>query len=227
VASHDLQEPLRKVAGFCQLLEKRYGDQLDERGREYIWFASDGARRMQDLINDLLAFSRVGRNNAAFVPVDLTEVAAEVVEMFAEPIAETGATVDVAPLPTVHGDRRLLAAVFQNLVSNALKFRGEDPPRVDIACERDGDHWSFAVTDNGIGIEPEYADQIFTIFKRLHNKADYEGTGIGLALCKKIVEFHGGRVGVEPGSGGGSTFTFTLPVGDDAEPAPSSEKAAR
>jgi hypothetical protein len=223
VASHDLQEPLRKVSGFCQLLEKRYADQLDDRAREYIWYASDGARRMQDLINDLLAFSRVGRTTEAFEDVDLGEVAAEVVSTFAEVIEATGATVRMGDLPTVRGDRRLLAGVLQNLVGNALKFHGDDPPVVELSAVVAGDEWTISVTDNGIGIEPAYAEQIFTIFKRLHNKTEYEGTGIGLALSKKIVEFHGGRIWLADGSGPGATFCFTLPI--DAVPPTATEES--
>ncbi|HEX8803366.1 MAG TPA: ATP-binding protein, partial [Acidimicrobiales bacterium] len=215
VASHDLQEPLRKVSGFCQLLEKRYADQLDDRAREYIWFAVDGAKRMQVLINDLLAFSRVGRTTEGFEPVDLDEVADDVVDLLAESIEVGDATVTVGPLPTVEGDRRLLAAVLQNLVGNALKFRQDEPPVVDVCAERSDGEWTITVADNGIGIDPTYGEQIFTIFKRLHNKADYAGTGIGLALCKKIVEFHGGRIWLEPTDGPGATFAFTLPAPPD------------
>ena len=212
VASHDLQEPLRKVSGFCQLLERRYGDQLDDRAKEYIWYANDGARRMQDLINDLLAFSRVGRTTEEFETVDLEVVAGEVVTMFGEPIEAAEATVTVGDLPTVEGDRRLLAQVIQNLVGNALKFRGKEPPEVRITSVEDGDASIVSVADNGIGIPPEYADQIFTIFKRLHNKTEYDGTGIGLALSKKIVEFHGGRIWLETSDGTpGTTFSFSLP----------------
>ena len=213
VASHDLQEPLRKVSGFCQLLEKRYADQLDERAKEYIWYANDGARRMQDLINDLLAFSRVGRTTEAFESVDLKVVADEVVSMFGEQVETTGATVTVGDLPTVAGDRRLLAQVIQNLVGNALKFRGDKAPEVRITSVTDGETASISVSDNGIGVPPEYADQIFTIFKRLHNKTEYAGTGIGLALSKKIIEFHGGRIWLaQPDEGQpGTTFSFTLP----------------
>jgi len=213
VASHDLQEPLRKVSGFCQLLEKRYADQLDDRAKEYIWYANDGARRMQDLINDLLAFSRVGRTTEAFETVDLKVVADEVVSMFGEPIEATGATVTVGDLPPVDGDRRLVAQVVQNLVGNALKFRGDKPPEVRITSVTDGDTATISVSDNGIGIAPEYADQIFTIFKRLHAKTEYDGTGIGLALSKKIIEFHGGRIWLDQPDEGqpGTTFSFTLP----------------
>jgi light-regulated signal transduction histidine kinase (bacteriophytochrome) len=225
VASHDLQEPLRKVSSFCQLLQKRYADQLDERANEYIHYAVDGAKRMQDLINDLLAFSRVGRTSDEFEPVDLNDVVAEVVDVLGPAIEDTGATVEVGHLPTVAGDRRLLAATFQNLVSNAIKFRGEEPPCVEIsatlAAEPAGDEWIITVADNGIGIEPDYAEQIFVIFKRLHTKSEYSGTGIGLALAKKIAEFHGGRIWLADTPGPGSTFRLALPA-----PTPEQESSA-
>jgi signal transduction histidine kinase len=221
VASHDLQEPLRKVSSFCQLLQKRYSDQLDDRANEYINFAVDGAKRMQDLINDLLAFSRVGRTTESFEPVDLGEIVDDVVGVLDPAIASAGATVTVGELPVIMGDRRLLGATFQNLVANALKFRGEAPPTVDISAVRcdgaDGPEWVVTVADNGIGIDPAYGDQIFVIFKRLHGKAEYAGTGIGLALVKKIVEFHGGRVWLESHSPPGSTFKLALPAGTPTE----------
>jgi signal transduction histidine kinase len=221
VASHDLQEPLRKVSSFCQLLQKRYSDQLDERANEYINFAVDGAKRMQDLINDLLAFSRVGRTTESFEPIDLGEVVDDVVGVLDPAIESTGATVTVGEMPVVDGDRRLLGAAFQNLVANALKFRGEAPPTVDISAARcdgaEGAEWIVTVADNGIGIDPAYGDQIFVIFKRLHGKAEYAGTGIGLALVKKIVEFHGGRVWLDSHPPPGSTFKLALPAGTPKE----------
>jgi signal transduction histidine kinase len=221
VASHDLQEPLRKVSSFCQLLQKRYSDQLDERANEYINFAVDGAKRMQDLINDLLAFSRVGRTTESFEPVDLGEILDDVVGVLDPAIESAGATVTVGELPVVMGDRRLLGAAFQNLVANALKFRGEAPPTVDISAARgdgaDAPEWVVTVADNGIGIDPDYGEQIFVIFKRLHGKAEYAGTGIGLALVKKIVEFHGGRVWLDPHPPPGSTFKLALPAGTPTE----------
>ena len=215
VASHDLQEPLRKVSGFCQLLQKRYGGQLDERADEYIRYAVDGAKRMQDLINDLLAFSRLGRTTAAFAPVDLQAVVDDVVRVLDDAIAGAGAEVTVGDLPVVQGDRRLLGAAFQNLIGNALKFRSEDAPIVGVSASLDGStddgEWIVTVSDNGIGIDPDYGDQIFVIFKRLHGRTEYPGTGIGLALVKKIVEYHGGRVWLDPTPDTGSTFKLALP----------------
>ncbi|MBN6041248.1 ATP-binding protein [Amycolatopsis sp. 195334CR] len=213
VASHDLQEPLRKVASFCQLLQRRYQGQLDERGDQYIEFAVDGARRMQALINDLLAFSRVGRKTGETAEVDTAKLVGQATRNVEATIEETGATVTHGELPVVHGEASLLTGVFQNLLSNALKFRGEEPPEVRIEAERDGDEWVFSVTDNGIGIEAEYADRIFAIFQRLHPKSAYPGTGIGLAMCRKIVEYHGGRIWLDTEAPAGRTrFRFTLPV---------------
>jgi signal transduction histidine kinase len=213
VASHDLQEPLRKVASFCQLLQRRYQGQLDERGDQYIEFAVDGAKRMQVLINDLLAFSRVGRRSGDTVVVDTADLFNTAVGNLEPVIADTGAEVTQSGLPEVRGEASLLTAVFQNLISNALKFRGANPPVVQVSAERDGDEWVFTVADNGIGVEPEYADRIFVIFQRLHPKNAYPGTGIGLAMCRKIIEHHGGRIWLDTDSGGsGSRFSFTLPA---------------
>ncbi|MCX2954017.1 sensor histidine kinase [Lentzea sp. NEAU-D7] len=212
VASHDLQEPLRKVASFCQLLQRRYGGQLDERADQYIEFAVDGAKRMQGLINDLLAFSRVGRITRERTMIDLDELVAQVVENFSDRVEETGATITVGELPSVRGEATLLSAVFQNLISNALKFKGPSAPEIAIDAERDGEVWKFSVRDNGIGIEPEYSDRIFVIFQRLHPKDAYPGTGIGLAMCRKIVEYHGGTIWLKTDVDSGTQFEFTLPV---------------
>ncbi len=215
VASHDLQEPLRKVTSFCQLLQRRYGGKLDERADQYIGFAVDGAKRMQVLINDLLAFSRVGRASQEAIPVRCDEALAGATANLAAQIRQAKATVSSGPLPTVRGQLPLMTAVFQNLISNALKFNGEQPPRIDIAAVRDGEFWRFSVTDNGMGIEPEYADRIFLIFQRLHDRAAYPGTGIGLAMCRKIIEYFGGRIWLDTGYSGGARFCFTLPVDKD------------
>ncbi|MGV9799076.1 sensor histidine kinase [Mycobacterium sp. NPDC003449] len=219
VASHDLQEPLRKVASFCQLLEKRYADELDERGIEYIGFAVDGAKRMQMLINDLLTFSRVGRLNATHTEVDLGAVVDSAVGNLATAIDESGAEIvrPSDPLPQVDGDPTLLAMVWQNLIGNAVKFRAQGvPPRIVIDCapgtgEAVGD-WVFTVSDNGIGIGAEFVDKVFVIFQRLHGREAYGGTGIGLALCKKIVEYHGGTISIDTSYSGGTRFVFTLPA---------------
>jgi signal transduction histidine kinase len=215
VASHDLQEPLRKVASFCQLLERRYKRQLDERADQYIAFAVDGAKRMQILINDLLAFSRVGRVVREPDIVSCDAVLEQALANLSYPIEQTSAVIEADKLPTVSAEVPLLTTVFQNLVSNAMKFKGEQAPHVRIAVRRDGEFWEFAVSDNGIGIDEEYAERIFVIFQRLHNKADYPGTGIGLAMCRKIVEYHGGRIWLDTSVESGSRFCFTLPVIDE------------
>lgn len=213
VASHDLQEPLRKVVGFTELLQRRYGGQLDERADQYIAFASDGAARMQVLINDLLAFSRVGRSTAGFDDVDLGDALAAAVAALATAIEESGATLVVPELPVVRGDRTLLVALWQNLLGNAIKFRAEAPPRVEVTCEAGAGSWELAVTDNGIGIEPRFAERVFVIFQRLHAKDRYGGTGIGLALCKKIVEHHGGSIWVDTDHPGpGTRIRLSLPT---------------
>ena len=225
VASHDLQEPLRKVASFCQLLEKRYGDQLDERGAEYIGFAVDGAKRMQALINDLLTFSRVGRLNSTHTEVDLEETLNIALGNLSTSIEEADAEIvrPAKPLPTVDGDPTLLTMVWQNLIGNAVKFRRDGTaPRLVIECEqgsgaREGE-WLFTVSDNGIGIAAEFADKVFVIFQRLHVREVYSGTGIGLALCKKIVEHHGGSIWVDTSYRPGTRIQFTLSATPTTEP---------
>ncbi|MEU7888381.1 ATP-binding protein [Microbispora bryophytorum] len=218
VASHDLQEPLRKVASFTQMLEQRYADRLDDRARQYIAFAVDGARRMQLLINDLLDFSRVGRVGDEREELDTGDALAHALRNLDTRLSETGATVTHDDMPKVVGNRTLLTQLFQNLVGNALKFRSEEPPRVHVGVRRDGDMWEFSCSDNGIGVEPKYADRIFLIFQRLHPRDVYPGTGIGLALCRKIVEYHGGRIWLDTNEGTGATFRWTLPaLGDPDE----------
>ncbi|WP_234343444.1 sensor histidine kinase [Streptomyces sp. NRRL F-5123] len=213
VASHDLQEPLRKVASFCQLLQRRYADRLDDRAGQYIGFAVDGANRMQTLINDLLAFSRVGRLNAETSEVDLEQLFARTADVLSVAIEDAGAEVDHDPLPTLTGDATQLGMLLQNLLSNAVKFRSPDRrPEIRLTARPDDDGlWHFAVTDNGIGIGPEFAEQVFVIFQRLHTRESYPGNGIGLALCKKIVEFHGGTIAVDPAHTPGTRIAFTLP----------------
>jgi signal transduction histidine kinase len=212
VASHDLQEPLRKVASFCQMLERRYRGQLDERADQYIAFAVDGAKRMQLLINDLLAFSRVGRVTSSQTDVDMDDCLRSALRSLETLIEESAADVSAEPLPTVHGEAGLLTLLLQNLIGNAVKFRGEADPRVRLTVRRNGEEWEFACSDNGIGIEQQYAERVFVIFQRLHPKERYEGTGIGLAMCKKIVEYHGGRIWVDSDGDFGTTIRWTLPV---------------
>jgi len=221
VASHDLQEPLRKVASFCQLLQRRYGGQLDEKADQYIEYAVDGAKRMQLLINDLLAFSRVGRIQQERVPLPAAELLAQAQANLATVIRTSHAQVDAGDLPTVLAEPTLLTAVFQNLISNAIKFHGELPPHVTVTARRDGEFWLFSFADNGIGIESDYAERIFVIFQRLHDKAAYPGTGIGLAMSRKIIEYHGGRIWLDTSATTGSRFLFTLPAlaGDSDGPA--------
>ncbi|GAA3045858.1 sensor histidine kinase [Actinokineospora globicatena] len=214
VASHDLQEPLRKVASFCQLLERRYKGQLDEKAGQYIGFAVDGALRMQVLINDLLAFSRVGRHTGKHADHDATALAEQATRNLTEAITAADATVTIDPLPAVHGEAPLLTSVFQNLIGNGIKFRGTEPPTVTITADRDGPNWTFSVTDNGIGIEPQFADRVFVIFQRLHAKDSYPGTGIGLAMCRKIIEFHGGTIWIDTTHSAGTRVRFTLPALD-------------
>ncbi|HEX3337493.1 MAG TPA: ATP-binding protein, partial [Jatrophihabitans sp.] len=218
VASHDLSEPLRKVANFCQLLERQYGPELDDRARQYIDFAVDGAKRMQVLITDLLALSRVGRTTERFVPVDLETALDQAIANLGEKVATEARIERATPLPTVAGDRSLLTSLLENLVGNALKYRRDDvEPVVVIRAERDPDQelWTITVADNGIGIDPQYGERIFAVFQRLHLRDSYGGTGIGLALCRKIVEFHGGRIWLaDVESGPGATFRFTIPEGD-------------
>jgi signal transduction histidine kinase len=222
VASHDLQEPLRKVASFCQLLEKRYGDQLDERGIEYIGYAVDGAKRMQVLINDLLSFSRVGRVGTKQTEVELDTTLDAAVANLATAIEETNTDIvrPSQPLPQVVGDPTLLTMLWQNLIGNAVKFRHVDrTPRIVIECELrpDTQQWLLTVSDNGIGIAEEFTEKVFVIFQRLHGREVYPGTGVGLALVKKIVEYHDGTVRIDTAYTDGTRFEFTLPAAVDAE----------
>jgi two-component system sensor histidine kinase/response regulator len=211
VASHDMQEPLRMVASYLQLVAERYADRLDADGHEFIGFAVDGAKRMQALISDLLAFSRVSTRARPFAPTDCAQIVDTAKLHLRVAIAENAAEVSCGELPTVEGDATQLLQLFQNLIGNAIKFRGAAVPRVHVAAERRGSDWCFAVSDNGIGIAPEYFERIFVLFQRLHGRNEYPGTGIGLALCKRIVERHGGRIWVESQPEQGSVFRFTLP----------------
>lgn len=210
VASHDLQEPLRVVTGYVQLIERKYKDQLDADANQFFLYIVDGVARMQQLITDLLNYSRVGSRGAAFSRTDMQMVLGRALANLKSVIDETGAIITCDPLPIVHGDETQLAQVLQNLIGNGIKFRGDRPPQIHISVRRHANHWEFAVRDNGIGIDKQYWDQIFVIFQRLHTRRQYPGTGIGLAICKRIVERHGGRIWLESEPGQGTTFRFTL-----------------
>jgi PAS domain S-box-containing protein len=213
VASHDLQEPLRMVGSYTTLLEKRYKEQLDERAREYIYFAVDGAERMQKLIEGLLAYSRITRRGAEFKRVNLNKVFSAALSNLSVTVEEARAEIAKEELPVVSGDETQMVQLFQNLIGNAVKYRKPDaPPKVHVSGRRDGRSWVFSVKDNGIGIEAKYYEKIFQIFQRLHTRSEYAGTGIGLALCKRIVERHYGRIWVESVPGEGSTFFFSIPA---------------
>nr|WP_255292792.1 sensor histidine kinase [Micromonospora sp. WMMA1996] len=227
VASHDLQEPLRKVASFCQLLQRRYAGQLDERADQYIAFAVDGAQRMQRLINDLLAFSRIGRLTTGFTEVDLNKVMGDVAGQTEAARQYADAELTWDEMPTIRGEEPLLTNLLVNLVSNSVKFRRPDvTPKVHVSARLVDGEWEISCRDNGIGIEPEFADKIFVIFQRLHSKDAYPGTGIGLAIVKKIVEYHGGRVWVDTDAEVGTTIRFTLPALEaDVEAARAADEA--
>ncbi len=212
VASHDLQEPLRTVASYLQLLERRYRDALDDDARDFIDFAVSGARRMEQLILDLLAFSRVGTQGGEIVAVDVAGVLEESLHSLRAAVDASGATVTHDTLPTVLADRSQVQQLLTNLIGNALKFQGDAPPRVHVGARREGRFWRLSVTDNGIGIAPEYFERIFVIFQRLHGREAYPGTGVGLAICRKIVDRHGGRIWLESTPGEGAAFHFTLPA---------------
>jgi len=212
VASHDLQEPLRMVTSYLQLIEKRYIDQLDNDAKDFIDFAVDGATRMKTLINDLLAYSRVQRNTEASSEVDMQEVYERVIHNLQLQIKDSKAQITVDKLPTVTATQSQMVQLLQNLLSNAIKFKGDSPPKIHIGVEQQKTCWQFSVTDNGIGIEAEYQDRIFVIFQRLHTRQDYDGTGIGLAICRKIIDKHQGDIWFTSRPGDGSTFFFTLPV---------------
>jgi len=217
IASHDLQEPLRMVAAYTQLLAERYRGKLDENADKFIGYASEGALRMQSLIQDLLMFSRVGRNGDACGHVDCDAAMKEVLLSLGPAMQESGAVVTHATLPVVWADRSRMTQVFQNLIGNAIKFRGKEPPAISVQAEKRGQQWLFSVSDNGIGIAPEQAENIFVVFQRLHTRTEYPGNGIGLAICKKIIEHCGGKIWVEAQAGHGSIFKFTLPCDGPAE----------
>jgi signal transduction histidine kinase len=212
VASHDLQEPLRMITGYTSLLAKRYQGKLDKDADDFIGFALDGANRMQAMINDLLAYSRIGAQGKDFAPTDFEVIFGRTLQGLQVAIEESGVKVTHDPLPRIRGDGIQLGRLFQNLIGNAIKYRNGDAPVVHVSCKQGDDDWLFSINDNGIGIAPQHAERIFQIFQRLHNNDQYQGTGIGLASCKKIVERHGGRIWVESEPGKGSTFYFTLPA---------------
>ena len=210
VASHDLQEPLRMVAAYTQLLGERYRGKLDETADKYIGYAVEGAIRMQTLIQDMLAFSRAGRRGSELEATDCNQALDHALLGLQGAMTESGAVVLHESLPAVMADSVHLQQVFQNLIGNAIKFKGASPPVIQIEAQRHGGDWLFSVTDNGIGISPEYAEEVFIIFKRLHTRTEYSGNGIGLAICKRIIEQCGGKIWVESHEGGGTTFKFTL-----------------
>jgi PAS domain S-box-containing protein len=220
ICSHDLQEPLRMVSSFLGLLEERYRDRLDERGLGFIQRAVDGATRMQNLVRDILSFSRVGRGERAEEVLQLTQVVDEAVANLQAAIEHTGARIERNDLPAVRGNRLQCVQLFQNLLSNALKFQGEGPPLIRITAKKEGPRWRISIADNGIGIDPTHHKRIFQLFQRLHGREQYEGTGIGLSLCQKIVLAHGGTIGVDSEPGKGSVFWFTLPDAAEQEHTP-------
>ncbi len=213
IASHDLQEPLRMIASYLELLSRRYEGKLDDDADEFIGYAVDGANRLQGMINDLLAFSRVGTRGKQFSKIDFNNVLKESMLNLKMAIEDNGAIITTGPLPIVVADPGQLVQLLQNLLSNAMKFRGDDTPRIHISAERGIGEWVFSVQDNGIGIEAQYSERIFIIFQRLHAGRKYSGTGIGLAICKKIVERHGGKIWLESEPGKGARFIFSIPDG--------------
>lgn len=212
IISHDLQEPLRMITSYLTLLQRHYADNLDSDANEFIYYAVDGAQRMRLMIQDLLAYSRVGTQALHIELTDCETVLQEALDNLHASISESNSIVTHDPLPTLTVNPTQIIRLIQNLISNAIKFRGERPTQIHISARRDPQNWLFSVRDNGIGIEPQYAQRIFEIFQRLHTREQYPGTGIGLAICKRIVERHGGRIWVESQIGQGSTFYFTLPV---------------
>lgn len=211
VASHDLQEPLRMISAYLDLLKKRHGDRLPEEALQYLEAAFNGSQRMKALISDLLTYSRLDSRGHTNAPVDLNQSVKRILQTMQTTIEDNGAHIECSTLPTVMADQSQISQLLQNLISNAIKFRGDDPPRILIDAEEGNGHWTIRVKDNGIGINPTYSDRIFQMFQRLHTQHEYPGTGIGLAICKKIVERHGGTIWVESKEGEGSTFFFTIP----------------
>jgi PAS domain S-box-containing protein len=212
VASHDLQEPLRAITGFTQLLRQDYQNQLDESAQEYMSYIVDGATRMRQLIQDLLTYCRLGTDHQEFLPIDCNAVVRQAIANLEVAIADSNATVTHESLPTIKANKTQLIQLFQNLISNAVKFRHDEPPQVHIYAQLRNQEWLFCVRDNGIGIESKYLTRIFDVFKRLHSRTEFSGTGIGLAICKKIIERHGGSIWAESQPGLGTTFYFKIPL---------------
>jgi light-regulated signal transduction histidine kinase (bacteriophytochrome) len=213
IASHDIQEPVRMVISFLSRLEQRCGDQLDDRARQYMHFAIDGGMRARALIQDLLEFSRVDTQGKPFQETDMETVLHNILENLSVKIKEENASITHDPLPTVLADECQMSQVFQNLISNAIKFHGDREPVIHVSCEDKGQEWLFSVRDNGIGIDPEHRDKIFMLFERLHNREEYEGTGIGLSIAKKVVERHGGEIWFDSQVNIGTIFYFKMPKG--------------
>jgi len=217
IASHDLQEPLRMVSSYLQLLERRYKEELDAGAREFIDFAVDGATRMQGMINDLLLYSRVTTHGKEFEAIDCDAVLEKVLNNLKVSIEECSAEITHNHLPVILGDMHQLIQVFQNLITNAVKFRGDKSPMIQISVQEKGDVWEFAVADNGMGFDSKHADRIFEMFQRLHGRGEIAGSGIGLAVIKKIIERHGGRIWAESAPGEGATFRFTMPRSGESD----------
>ncbi len=218
VASHDLQEPLRMISSYVQLLSRRYSGKLDQDADEFIAYAVDGTLRMQQLINDLLAYSRVGTRGKPPAPTDFEDVFSKAMANLKMAIEESGVVVTHDQLPTAMADELQMVQIFQNLIGNAVKFRSQENPRIHVSARQEGKEWIFSVRDNGIGIDPQFHDRIFVLFQRLHSREEYPGTGIGLTVTKKIVERHGGRIWLESALGKGTTFYFTIPMQIEIEP---------
>jgi len=218
VASHDLQEPLRMISSYVQLLSRRYKGRLDKDADEFIAFAVDGSLRMQQLINDLLAYSRVGTRGKLPIPTSFEDVFAKAMANLKMAVIESGAVVTHDQLPTAMADELQMVQLFQNLIGNAIKFRGQEIPQIHISARQEGKEWIFSVRDNGIGVDPQFHDRIFVLFQRLHGREEYPGTGIGLTISKKIVERHGGRIWLESEPGKGTSFYFTIPIQIKIEP---------
>ncbi|HWQ18816.1 MAG TPA: ATP-binding protein, partial [Methanotrichaceae archaeon] len=217
VASHDLQEPLRMISSYVQLLSRRYNGKLDKDADEFIAYAVDGTKRMQQLINDLLAYSRVGTRGTPPMPTDFEDVLSKAMANLKIAIEESGAVVTHDPLPTAMADELQMVQLFQNLMGNAIKFKSQETPKIHVSARQNGDEWAFSVSDNGIGIDPQFHERIFVLFQRLHSREEFPGTGIGLTVSKKIVERHGGRIWLESEPGRGTTFYFSIPMQIDVE----------